>query len=476
MHNDTYYITTPIYYTNASPHVGHAYATTVADIMARYRRLVGDRTFFLTGTADHGQKIVQKAAEEGLAPQELTDRNAAKFKELYANLGISYDFFIRNSDRVHHWPGAQKLWQQLVAAGDIYKASYEGLYCVGCEKFLTEKDLVDGKCPDHDRFPEHVSEENYFFRLSKYSGRIREAIQDGSIIITPAERINELLSFIDRGLEDVSFSRPASKMSWGIPVPDDPSHTMYVWCEELSNYISAIRYGRDETFFEKLWPADFHIVGKDILRFHAITWPAMLISAGLSLPKGILGHGLITSGGRKMSKTIGNVIDPFELIDQYGADAVRYYFARHISPFSDGDLTREHFKEVYNANLANGLGNLAARIMTLAEKHLEAPIERPAAVGFPEEYTNAIETFEFNLAMNYIWSKIGVLDEKITQTEPFKVVKEDPAMGRALIAELATELYLIARLLNPFMPETNQKLKEAILANKKPENLFPRKE
>lgn len=469
-----YYITTPIYYTNAAPHVGHAYATTAADILRRYRALQGEETFFLTGTADHGQKIVQKAEEQGLTPRELTDKNVEQFKDLYEKLEISYDFFIRNSDQEHHWPGAQALWRALVASGDIYKASYEGLYCVGCEKFITEKELVDGKCPDHDRVPERVSEENYFFKLSKYAPQVRELLVNGDIVVTPDHRLNELLSFIDSGVEDVSFSRPAEKMSWGIPVPDDPTHNMYVWCEELSNYISAIGYGRDEQQFKSLWPADLHIVGKDILRFHAIFWPAMLLSAGLELPKSILAHGLIMSGGRKMSKTIGNVIDPQELIAKYGAEAVRYYFARHIPPFSDGDITYEGFHEAYTGNLVNGLGNVVARVLKLSESHISAPTKQPESGFFPKEYTDAFESLDLNAAANYVWKRIQELDERITREEPFRVVKKNPEEGVLLIAACVLELNKIADLLEPFLPKTSKTIKEAVSANKKPENLFPR--
>lgn len=471
-----YYITTPIYYSNAAPHVGHAYATTLADILARFHRLQNDDVFFLTGTADHGQKIQQKAGEAGITPKELTDQNAEFFKDLYSKLEISNDFFIRNSDKENHWPGAQTLWQRLVESGDIYKGSYEGLYCIGCEKFITEKELADGRCPDHDKAPEKVVEENYFFKLSKYSDQLRDIIANDEIRIYPENRKNELLAFIDSDLEDVSFSRPKGKVGWAIPVPDDPVQNMYVWCEELSNYISAIGYGRDEEQFKSLWPADVHIVGKDILRFHAIIWPAMLLSAGLELPKSILGTGLIISGGRKMSKTIGNVIDPQDLIDKYGAEAVRYYFARHISPFTDGDLTIEGFEEAYSGNLVNGIGNLVSRIMKLAETHLDRSVERSEAEAFPEQYVEAFEKFEFNRAVDFIWEKIQKLDERIAEEEPFKVVKEDEEKGKQMIAQLASELCVIARLLNPIMPETSEKIKKAVLSNKKPENLFPRLE
>lgn len=470
-----YYITTPIYYSNAAPHVGHAYTTTIADILARYHRLVGDEVFFLIGTADHGQKIMQKAAEQGMTPQALTDKNVALFKDLYNKLEISSDFFIRNSDRANHWPGAETLWRKLVASADIYKGTYQGLYCVGHEAFITEKELVDGKCPDHDRVPENRSEESYFFKLSAYAERLQKLIDSDEIQIVPESRKNEVLAFIHGGLQDVSFSRPAAQMSWGIPVPDDPTHTMYVWCEELSNYISAIGYGRDEEQFKKLWPAGIHVVGKDILRFHAVIWPAMLMSAGLAQPKVIFGHGLILSGGRKMSKTIGNVIDPQELIATCGADAVRYYFARHIPPFSDGDMTPESFRDAYNGNLANGLGNLVARVMKLAEDNLDGSATEPTFSN-SQELENYMQRFEFNKAMDYIWGRIQVLDQRINAEEPFKLVKVDKAAGQKVISELVHGLYDISYNLTPFMPDTAQKIQASIRANKKPDSLFKRLE
>jgi len=472
---DKYFVTTPIYYSNATPHIGHAYATTIADALARFHRLKGMEVFFLTGTADHGQKIERKAQEQGISPQELTDENVQKFKDLYSKLEITNDFFIRNSDQENHWPGAQALWNKLVEAGDIYKDSYEGLYCVGCETFKTEKDLdEDGLCSDHNTAPEKVVEENYFFRLSKYTGKVREVIETDTIDIYPKSRKNELLSFIDSGLEDISFSRPKEKVGWAIPVPDDPSHNMYVWCEELSNYITAIGYGRDEKSFKKWWPADVHIVGKDILRFHAIIWPAMLMSAGLPLPKAILSTGLIISGGKKMSKTLGNVISPFEMIERYGEEATRYLLLRHVHPFEDTDVTWERLDEWYTAGLVNGIGNLASRIMKLAEQYLDAPVVRPEPTSFVQEYSDAFNNFEFNHAADYVWKKIQELDERIAEEEPFKVVKEDAERGKEMITGLVEDLYIVGRLLKPFMTHTSDVIKKAVLENKKPENLFPR--
>lgn len=472
-----FYLTTPIFYPNAKLHLGHAYTTTLSDSIVRYQRLVGKETYFLTGSDENTQKVIQAAKTAGVDSKEFLDAIIGNFKKLFASLDISYDQFIRTSDERAHWPGATALWHKLVAAGDIYKKEYEGLYCVGHEAFVTEKELVDGTCPDHGTAPEHIKEENYFFRLSRYTEEIRTKIMDDELRVVPATRKREILSLLDEGLQDISFSRPRTPSSVGIPVPGDDSQLMYVWCDALSNYITALGYGQDDALYQKFWAnndARMHVIGKDILRFHAAIWPGMLLSAGLPLPKTILVHGFITSGGKKMSKTLGNVIDPEELLAEYGTDAVRYYLARYISPFEDGDLTREHFKETYNADLANGLGNLAARIMQLAQTHLEQGT-RPEVAGFPEPYVQALDNFEVNKALEFVWQQIALLDQKITETAPFKLIKTDPDAGKKLILELTQELYIIGRMLNPFMPATNKAIKEAIIANKKPENLFPRK-
>lgn len=473
-----FYITTPIFYPNAKLHLGHAYTTTLSDILARYHRLLGEKTYFLTGSDENTQKMVEAARKEGKDPLVFLDEIVGKFSSLFKELEISYDQFIRTTDQQRHWPGAQKLWTKLAEAGDIYKKEYEGLYCVGHEAFITEKDLVDGKCPDHGTVPEFLKEENYFFKLSKYTRPIKEKITSGELEIYPQSRRREILALLEGGLEDVSFSRPR-KADWppglGVPVPGDDTQVMYVWCDALANYITALGYANEGDLYKEFWPADVHVLGKDILRFHAAIWPAMLLSAGEPLPKALLVHGFITSGGKKMSKTLGNVIDPEELLAEYGTDAVRSFLARHISPFEDGDITREAFKDAYNADLANGLGNLVARIMKLAEDNLEGG-SRPETEGFPQEYTNALEKFEVNKAADVIWERIKLLDQQITDTAPFKVIKTNPEEGKELIAALTIELYGIAQMLEPFMPATSQKIKEAIEQNKKPGNLFARKE
>lgn len=476
-----FYLTTPIFYPNAKLHLGHAYTATLSDILVRYHRLLGEKTYFLTGSDENTQKMVDAARAEEKEPLQFLDGIVKKFSSLFRELNISYDQFIRTTDQKKHWPGARALWEKLVASGDIYKKEYEGLYCVGHEAFITEKDLVDGKCPEHGTAPEHIKEENYFFRLSHYTEPIRNKIMSDELHIVPATRKREIMALLDEGLQDVSFSR-SKRADWpeglGIPVPGDSTQVMYVWCDALSNYITALGYGRDDALYQEFWQhndARTHVIGKDILRFHAAIWPGMLLSAGLSLPKTILVHGFITSGGKKMSKSLGNVIDPEELLASFGTEAVRYFLARHITPFEDGDITREAFKDAYNADLANGLGNLVARIMQLAETHLEKPADI-SFTPYPREFTEALNAFEVNRAAEYVWRRLTELDATITKTEPFKVIKTDTKAGKKLIEDLVRELAAIDLMLEPILPRASKKILEAIMANKKPDNLFPRKE
>ncbi len=476
----TFYLTTPIFYPNAKLHLGHAYTMTLADALARSHKLADEKVYFLAGSDENTQKMVDAAAKEGVEPLVFLDGIVQNFMKLYSSLNISYDQFIRTTDAKVHWPGAQALWKKLDTAGDLYKKEYTGLYCVGHEAFITEKDLVEGKCPDHGMAPEQLSEENYFFRLSKYADLLREKIESDELHIVPQSRKKEILSFIEGGLEDVSFSRPR-KASWpeglGIPVPGDDSQVMYVWCDALANYITALGFGRDDALYQEFWPANVHIIGKDILRFHAAIWPAMLMSAGLPLPKSIFVHGFITSGGRKMSKTLGNIIDPEELIETYGADALRYFLLRHISPFEDGEITREGFKDAYTANLTNGIGNLVARVMKLAEDYSVPTVpspQSPRPTSLSSGIKASIEVFACNEAMNLIWQRIQILDQRMTETEPYKVVKTDPFTGKALIGNMVNDIFEIGQALAPFMPETSRKILAAVHAGKKPENLFPR--
>ena len=470
------YITTTLPYVNASPHIGFALEVIQADALARFWRLIGDTVFFTTGTDEHGQKIAQKAHEEGRDVQEYVDSYAAEFQTLKDNLHLSYDNFIRTTNE-SHVSAAQELWRRCAAAGDIYKKSYSGLYCVGDEMFLREADLVDGKCPNHPNMdPIEIEEENYFFKLSNYSDRLIEYLQQEPSVV-PEWRREEAINFVRNGLEDLSISRDKARMSWGIPVPNDESQVMYVWFDALTNYISTLGWPEDaEGTFQKFW-VDGHtlqMAGKDQIRFQSIIWQAMLMSAGLPTTDTIFYHGFITSGGQKMSKSLGNVINPAELVARYGTEATRFLLLKHVHPTDDTDITWERLDEWYTADLVNGIGNLTARIMKLAETHLDAPIVRPEPAGFAIEYTEPFEKFRIDQAFDYVMRRTSELDEKITTTEPFKLIKTDAPAAREIIRTLVLELYAIARMLNPCMPGTSRVIKDAVLANTKPENLFPR--
>jgi methionyl-tRNA synthetase len=482
MSNKSFYITSPIFYPNANLHMGHAYTMTVCDILARYHKLIGDKTYFLTGADENTGKIIKAAADQNKDIATYLNDIVGNFKKLFKDLEVEYDQFIKTTDKEVHWPGAIAVWNKLVEAGDIYKGVYEGLYCPSCEAFYTEKDLVDGKCPLHGIDPQHIKEENYFFRLSKYTEPLKEKIKTGEFKIIPEARNNEIVALLERGLEDVSFSRPHAVIPHGIPVPNDPDQVIYVWCDALVNYISALGYGRsDDELFKTFWPVNAHVIGKDILRFHGALWPAMLMSAGIALPKAIFVHGFITSGGRKMSKSLGNIIDPLELIAEYGPEALRYYFAREVSPFEDGDLTKENFKTVYNAHLANGIGNLVSRVLKMA---ISYDVARPQLIAddvilaqseLRDQYHTHFESFEFNKAAHFVWEKVTKIDQKIQETQPFKLFKTDPEAAKVIVADLVNEIWVIATLIKPFLPTTAEKIKSAITTWTMPEPLFLRK-
>jgi len=471
------YITTTLPYVNADPHIGFGLEIVQADALARYWRLMGYDVFFSTGTDEHGQKIAQKADEAGQDRQEYVDYFAGEFNRLKEGLNLSYDNFIRTTS-IGHIEAATHIWKLCDEAGDIYKKKYKGLYCVGCESFKTDSDLVDGKCPDHQKEPEEIEEENYFFRLSKYQSYLEEYLsQEG--VIEPEWRRQEALNFVQGGLEDLSISREIARMDWGIPVPGDSEHVMYVWFDALTDYISTLNWPADtEGNFKKFWQEGqtLQLAGKDQIRFQSVIWQAMLKSADIKATDKIIYHGFINSGGQKMSKSIGNVISPYELIEKYGTDATRYILLRHVHPFDDSDLTWEKMDEYYTANLVNGLGNLTARIMKMAETHLDEPIDQPEVAGFDEEYVQALDTHNLQGACDVVWKRVQTLDEKIAETEPFKLVKTDKEAAVVIIKELVSELYIIGRMLFPIMPEANVAIKEAVLANEKPENLFNRLE
>lgn len=474
------FISTAIPYVNAAPHIGHAVEFVQADIIARYHRdVLKDDTFFLSGTDDNALKNVLKAEEEGTDIRTYVARSGDVFQRLLRDLNVSNTDFIRTSSDPRHIPGAQKLWRSFKKE-DVVEKKYRGLYCVGCEEFKTDRDLVNGRCPEHPNAQlQEVEEKNYFFKLSNYGNTLKKLITSDTLHITPESRKNEALAFIEGGLEDISISRSTERAhGWGVEVPGDSSQVMYVWVDALSNYITALDYANDGSNFKRYWAGEserIHVIGKGISRFHAIYWPAFLLSAGIPLPTQLFVHGYLTVGGEKMSKSLGNVVDPFSIIQTYGSEAFRYYVSRHVNTFEDSDFTEEKFKEAYNADLANGLGNLAARVMQLAHINLSEPV-KVEFVPYPAEFTHALEEYEMNKAVDYIWERIQALDQRINQTVPFKVVKIDLEKGRRLIQEMVRELAAIDQMLEPIMPSTSKSIIEAIMANKKPENLFPRKE
>lgn len=492
--NKKFYITTAIPYVNAAPHIGFAFLIIQADVLARWHRSKKEDTFFLAGSDEHGVKIVRTAENQNLTPKKLADKNVLKFRNLLKVFNISSDDFIRTTDKKRHWPGAKRVWLELVKSGDIYKKQYEGLYCVGHEAFITSKDIEDGICRDHKAKPEVIKEENYFFRLSKYTKSIIKAIKGNKFLIFPESRRNEILNVLNHGLEDVSFSRPKKDLKWGIPVPNDSTQTMYVWADALTNYISAIGYGSDQNVdilkFKKWWPADVEVLGKDNLRFHAAIWPGMLFSMGLALPKSLWVHGFITSGGQKMSKTVGNVIDPFETVSKYGVDAVRYYLLREVSYGEDGDFTYEKLEKRYNADLAKGLGNFVSRVLTFTTMsdvvvnndvrcRCKTRIQTVRNKMFKRELAsslNIIETslssFKFSDAISSIWHLISVGDKYIDDKKPWLL----PRQSKEFQETIGSLLFLITEiglLLSPFLPETSEKISKAV-KNSKSIILFPR--
>lgn len=468
------YITTTLPYVNADPHVGFALEIIQADAFARAERLKGVEVVFNTGSDEHGVKIYEKAREAGEEPQVYVDRYAKKFENLREALNLSYDRFIRTTDP-KHVHAAQEFWKRCAAKGDIYKKAYQVAYCVGCELEKTDSELVDGRCAIHPNLElQHIDEENYFFRFSHYAEKLKALYAAHPDFLVPAFRINEFTSLIEReGLLDFSISRVAEKMPWGVPVPGDESQVMYVWFDALVSYISTIGWPDDQAAFERYWPV-VQFAGKDQVRQQAAMWQAMLMSADLPPSKQIFIHGFLNSGGQKMSKSLGNVVDPLEYVERYGVDALRYFLLRHCHPFEDSDFTRERFEEAYTAHLTNGIGNLVARVMKLCEDHLEAPVAEPTDESIAAMVFGHVEQFSFNAAMDTIFARITDIDERITREVPFKVVKEDVARGRAMLATMAEEVWTIGTLLAPFMPETSAKIVAAVRENKKPENLFPR--
>ncbi len=472
-----FYITTPIYYINDKPHIGHAYTTIVADVLARWRGGLGEDVTFSTGVDENAQKTVDAAAKLGEETHAYTDRMAEIWESTWQKLGISYTDFIRTTDP-RHAEVVSDFWKRMEAAGDIYKDKYEGLYCVGCETFYKEEELTpDGLCPIHKTEPEWVSEENYYFAFSKYQQPLLDFYAAHDEFIAPANRFNEIKSFVERGLEDVSFSR--EKKAWGIPVPDDPNQVIYVWADALVNYITVV--GGIEGWEQH--PADIHMVGKEINRFHSALWPAMLMSAGLPLPGQIAVNGFLTLDGAKISKSLGNVIDPLDLAAQYGNDAVRYFLLREVPYGADGDFSAAKMKERYNSDLANGLGNFAARVLALAEKEeLHAmPLDgvfQGEIDAMKEAVFAKIKDYKFHDALVLVWTTIAYGDKYLNDNAIWAI--KDEAERRAKLFNLVSLLDNVAAVLLPFLPESSRKITAAVqwdgdvLHAKRIEPLFPR--
>lgn len=473
MKKNKFYITTSIPYTNAPPHIGFALEAIQADVLARYHRHLGDDVYFLTGTDEHGLKTKQAAELIGKTAEEFADEMSEKFKNLKSVLNLSNNDFIRTTDKIRHWPSVEKVWDIIQQKGDLYKKKYKGFYCQGCEAFKTQKEIIEGKCLIHQKEVEAVEEENYFFRLSKYLPKIKEIIDKDKIKIIPESKKNEILSMIDQGLEDISFSRNKEKY-WGFAVPGDDSQVIYVWGDALLNYISAIGYFDDEEKFHRYWPVDVHCIGKDIVKFHAIYWPAMLLSLGLELPKSIFVHGFITVNGQKMSKSLGNVIDPFELVKKYGTDPVRYYLLREIAPTEDGDFSFEKFEQRYNSDLAGGIGNLLARTVALAKKG-DFKFRKPSAKikkqaeNTAENCEKYLNQFKFSESLRSIFELVSFCDKYINEEKPWELKKN----YSQVVSDVLFSLNRIANLIWPFLPSTSEKINKTV-ENKQADILFPR--
>ena len=446
MAKEKFYVTTTIPYANAAPHIGHALEFVQADVLARWNRLLGCDVFFLTGTDEHGTKNYQTAKKAGKDPLTFVGENAEIFKKLLNSLNCSNDYFIRTTDEPVHWPGVVDIWKKLKKKGDIYKKYYEGSYCSGCERFVTKKDLVDGKCPNHPKLKiENIAEENYFFKLSKYSDKIRELIESDELEIVPEKWKNDFLGLIKDGLLDVSFSRKRSHLPWGVPVPGDEEQVMYVWCDALPNYLTGIGY--PDKKYKKYWPADVHVVGKDMLRFHTGIWPGMLLSAGLPLPKKVIVHGFLTVNGEKMSKSTGNVIDPLAISKTYGADSLRYYFLRSTAFGDDGDFDERALVDRHNNELGNKLGNLVSRVAGLIEKNGFTKCENSLKIDV-NKIKKLIDGFEFDKALNEIFAHIDRCNEYVQNKKPWET------KDKGVLFELADSIKNVAILLSPFMPKT----------------------
>jgi len=475
--NKKFYITTAIPYVNAAPHIGHALEFVQADTVARYQRLLGKEVLLLSGGDENALKNVRAAEAAGIPIQKFVDKNTQLYSQLAKKLTVQFDVFQKGSDQKYHFPSSQKLWKLCNKNGDIYKKTYSGLYCLGCEAFYTEDELDEkGECPEHPgKKLERVSEENYFFRLSRYQNQLIDLISSDFMKIVPESRKNEVLSFLKQPLKDLSISRTNERAkNWGVPVPNDKTQRIYVWFDALNIYQSGIGFGWDEEKYCRWWPADVHVIGKGIIRFHAVYWPAFLLSAGLPLPKSLFVHGYFTVEGQKMSKTLGNVIDPMKLIQKYGADPLRYYFLREMPAYGDGDFSLFRFKEIYNADLANGLGNLVARTAKLCEK-LEGNFAPSDKLLFSDTVKEKIENYRFNEAAQIIWDLISEENKHFNQEKPWGL---DGKKLKNFLSYSVTKIRHIAIDLQPCMPQTAEKILKQFtgpkIKSEKP--LFPRLE
>ena len=488
---EKFYITTPIFYPNGELHIGQAYTSSMCDFFVRMARLQGRETYFLTGADENSLKIQAKADESGLGIMEFLDLQAKKTEVLFDGLNISYDQYIRTTNKDRHHPGVIALWNTLKEKGDIYEGFYEGFYCVGCESFKTEKDLVDGLCPDHGTKPEFIQEKNYFFKLTKYADKVKDLISNDTIKIFPESRKNEALNLIDKDVADLSFSRPNKGQINVIPVPGDDTQGVYVWGDALVNYISALGYGSEgqnhpESPYNVFWNNEksqsVHVIGKDILKFHAFIWPAMLLAADLPLPKQLLVHGMMQSGGRKMSKTIGNVIDPKEMIQKIGAEGLRFYFANNIPTFDDGEITEDLIISNYNSYLSNGLGNLTNRLIKMmisydVQVNFDNLEKTDLYKKLEASLAKTLSDFQINEYSNGLWKELSAIDAEIQTKEPFKLFKTKPDEARKIVEDMLIKFYTIIHFIEPIVPKAVSSIIQHIQDREMPEKpLFPKVE